>query len=153
MMDRKQLSELIETVLTGLGLYSQAAMVLLLGTAAQESRLGTYIKQVGNGPALGIFQMEPATEQDIWRNYLDYHPELAEKIKAVTGVRGPGGQLYFNLAYQVAMARVHYLRVSAPLPPADDLPALARYWKKYYNTALGAGTVEEFKRNYLAMVA
>ncbi len=148
MMDKRQLAELIDVVLRGLGLWSESARALLLGTAAQESRLGTYLRQLGKGPALGIFQMEPATERDIWTNYLAYHPALAGKITEVTGVSGPGWQLHFNLAYQIAMARVHYLRVPRPLPAADDLGGLAAYWKKYYNTALGKGTVDEFVRHY-----
>ena len=51
-------------------LVSQEAENLLMGTAAQESALGEYIRQLGNGPALGIFQMEPETFDDIVRNYL-----------------------------------------------------------------------------------
>ena len=59
-MDPKQLKELIERVLRKVNLYSDAAVDLLMLTAAQESACGKYIRQLGNGPALGIFQMEPA---------------------------------------------------------------------------------------------
>ena len=67
-----QLKKAIEEVLDYLNLNSLSAVNLLLGTAAQESRLGEYIEQV-NGPALGIFQMEPKTEIDIFRNFLTYN--------------------------------------------------------------------------------
>ena len=30
---------------------------------------------------MGIFQMEPATHADIWRNWLRYQPETAEKLR------------------------------------------------------------------------
>lgn len=59
MMDKRQLRNLIRRVLIGIGGYSEEAENLLMGTAAQESALGEYIRQLGNGPALGIFQMEP----------------------------------------------------------------------------------------------
>jgi hypothetical protein len=42
------------------------------------------------------------------------------------------------------MCRVHYYRVPAALPPAGDLAEQAAYWKRYYNTELGRGTVEHF---------
>jgi hypothetical protein len=50
----------------------QAAEELLLGTALQESGL-IYRRQLNNGPALGLFQMEPATHDDIWADFLTYH--------------------------------------------------------------------------------
>ena len=46
------------------------------------------------------------------------------------------------------MARIHYLRVPEALPAADDVVGLAAYWKRYYNTELGAGTVEKFVESY-----
>ncbi|MHB1227684.1 MAG: hypothetical protein ACYC0O_09190 [Desulfurivibrionaceae bacterium] len=148
MFDRNQFRELISDVLQAIGLHTPAAVNLLLGTAAQESRFGTYLRQMGKGPALGVFQMEPATERDIWDNFLRYHPELVMAITAATGATGPGPNLRWNLAYQIAMARVHYLRKKPPMPAADDLLGLANYWKQHYNTMLGKGTVEEFMANY-----
>ena len=46
---------------------SQDAVTLLTGTAAKESIVGKYVKQI-NGPALGIYQIEPNTHQDLWHN-------------------------------------------------------------------------------------
>ena len=148
MIDRNQIRALVEGVLRGLDLYSPAAVNLLLGTAAQESRLGTYLRQVGGGPALGIYQMEPATEHDLWGNYIRYRPDLASRISMVCGRSGPGPWLEWDLAYQTAMARVHYLRIPVPLPDPDDIPGLARYYKMHYNTPAGAATEAEFVANY-----
>jgi hypothetical protein len=79
--------------------------------------------------------MEPATEADIWRHYLRGRMHLADRIWVVSGVDGPNPyQLEANLLYQIAIARIHYLRVPKPLPDADDLPGLAAYWKRYWNT-------------------
>lgn len=148
MFDRSQFRDLVDEVVLALGLHSAAAVNLLLGTAAQESRFGTYLRQIGQGPALGVFQMEPATERDIWENFLRYKPGLAQKIKEATGASGPGQHLRWNLAYQIAMARVHYLRQPGTLPADNDIAGLAAYWKQHYNTPLGKGTVEEFAANY-----
>ena len=143
-MHREQLRELIQEVLEQVQLDSPEAVELLLGTAAVESQLGRYIKQI-NGPALGIFQMEPNTEDDIWKNYLEYKEELAEDVRTfVPEVRFKDADLKWNIAYQILMARIHYLRVPEALPGVDDIEGQAAYWKKYYNTHLGAGTVEKY---------
>ncbi|MDW2184562.1 hypothetical protein R7Z80_01690 [Vibrio sp. 1733] len=142
-MDAKQLTELVvRPTLKQLGLYSASAEQLVVGTIFVESR-AKYLKQIGNGPALGIVQMEPATHDDIWRNYLVYRAELKEKVSQLVK-EGTAQELITNLAYAVAMCRVHYLRVPKSLPSPGDIPALARYWKTYYNTHKGAGEVSDF---------
>ena len=45
--------------------------------------------------------------------------------------------LYSGLA-----ARLFLARIPAPIP--SDLPAQAQYWKTYYNTSAGKGTVQKF---------
>ncbi|MBI9110268.1 hypothetical protein [Maridesulfovibrio ferrireducens] len=149
-INKEQLSDLIKRVLTEAGLYSPSARELLLLTAAQESLGGTYLRQLGKGPALGIFQMEPATHDDIWSNFLAYREPLGERILEVAGMgNGPDEKaLEYNIAYAILMARVHYLRVKSRLPDGDDIKRLAEYWKDYFNTPLGAGTVEEAIHNY-----
>ena len=150
-MDKVTLKALITSVLNELGLHSDNAVNLLMGTAAQESHLGKYRKQIGGGPALGIFQMEPATFNDIVRNYLRYKPELAVKIERVARVcRFHAEDIETNDLLAICMARVHYLRVSEAIP--SDVEGMARYWKKYYNTPLGKGTEEEFISNYKKLV-
>jgi len=155
-INKSQFQYLIERVITEINMHSRAAVNLLLGTAAQESGFGTYLRQKGGGPALGVFQMEPATEKDIWCSYLVYREDLTETVWQVAGAAydvGPSiNALEANLSYQVAMARIHYRRVSEPLPLHDNVDALARYWKQYYNTPKGKGTVQEFIRNYFKYV-
>ena len=82
MLDPNQFTKhIIRPALEAIDLYSKAAEELLLGTAIQESRL-VYLKQIGGGPALGLFQMEPATELDLVKNYIWYRPELHAKMMA-----------------------------------------------------------------------
>jgi len=150
-MDKNQLRELIEETLKEINLYSEDAVNLLMGTAAQESHLGVYIRQLGCGVAQGIFQMEAATLEDIKQNYLSYRPELSEIIlKACNSMSITPDSLRWNLKLATCMARVHYLRVDEPLP--DDLQGYAEYWKKYYNSYLGKGSTSEFIHNYKTYV-
>lgn len=150
MIDIDQFRDLvIEPTLEHLGLYSVAATELVLGTALQESRL-TYIKQLGNGPAVGLFQMEPATHKDIWENFLRYRSDLTDKVRELAGqVATPAPEeMIWNMRYACAMCRVHYRRVREPLPTAGDRPSQAAYWKQHYNTPLGRGTQTEYIENW-----
>lgn len=136
----------IAPVLTHLGLYSQEAENLLVGTACAESLCGKYLHQQ-NGPALGLYQMEPATAKDIMDNFLKYKPDLCKKVKdlmipSITLEENLIGNLYFA----TAMCRVHYLRDKEPIPTTKE--GMANMWKRVYNTPLGKGTVEGFLRKW-----
>ena len=79
-LDTKQLrTRIVRPTLQVIGLWSPSAENLVMGTAMQESRC-TYLKQLGKGPAIGIFQMEPMTFQDIYDNFLSYQHELRAKV-------------------------------------------------------------------------
>ena len=149
-INKIQLADLIKRVLIEADLYSPEAEELLILTVAQESQGGTYLRQLGNGPALGIFQMEPATHDDIWENFLGYHESLGERILDVAGMfNGPDSkELEYNFRYAILMARMQYYRHREALPAVNDVKGCAEYWKKYYNTPLGAGTVAEAISNY-----
>lgn len=158
-IDPTQLRTLVvKPVLLSLGLpSSEVAENLIMGTAAHESHLGDYIEQVGGGPALGIFQMEPATLNDCYENYLDYRADLKAKVDGFLaaqpatqdGSPDKQQQLATNLAYATAMCRIRYYRAPAAMPSdPNDVNALGTYWKQYYNTPQGAGTVEQFVADY-----
>ena len=164
-MCSEQLRDLICRVLTDSVMYSVEAQELLLMTAAVESNLGHYIRQV-KGPALGIFQVEPKTELDIIRNYVDYRKPL----KIMLGKRMIHGfaddalypLLETDLVYQILMARIHYLRVPEALPKASWLyfgednkkphplwiEDMANYYKTFWNTKLGKATPEKAIKAY-----
>jgi hypothetical protein len=133
--------------------------LLLLGTALQESLL-RHVDQLPNrdgsrGPALGYFQMEPATHDDIWANYLAYRPALAAQVRAVAGIaagRPEAKLLRTHHVYAAVMARLLYRRVKGRLPQAAEVPALAAYWKAHYNTALGKGKAIEFEEKLAAVL-
>jgi len=128
--------------------YSENAEELLMLTAAQESHLGQFLHQV-NGPARGVYQIEPATEEDIWNNFLRYREGLESKVDNLrilnyTVVAEMEGNLY----YATAMARCMYLRHSELLPDKKDLRGMAEYYKKYFNTIKGAAKIEDVFDNY-----
>ena len=152
-MDIGTLRTLIQTTLKPLNLYSVDAEELLCATCAQESLLGKYRRQGNGGPALGIFQMEPEDFNDIWTNYLAYHPNLAMDIGKLATTQPPRPvELVTNDPFSIAMARVQYLRAPGTLPAATDLQGLWAYYKAHYNTPEGAATQDQFVRNYQTLV-
>lgn len=140
--------EIIAPTLKEIGLYSDTALNLVTGTGLVESgyRVTT---QYGGGPALGWFQMEPATHDDIWRNYLVYRKGLAQKILSLlpenlspaSSKFHPQASCLIYPAYAAAMCRVKYLRSPLPLPKNTAFN-LCQYWKQVYNTPLGKGQVD-----------
>lgn len=143
----KALRVQIEEALKAIGLYSEDAVNLLMGTAAQESKF-KYLHQIGGGPALGYFQMEPNTFVDICNNYLRFKSDkLLADIYKLCGIKYlTPVDLDTNLNLMIVFARLHYRRVKEPLP--NTVEGYAAYWKDHYNTHKGAGTVEEFIESY-----
>lgn len=135
----------INPVLEVLGKNSAAARVLLLGTALVESGCGRYIKQFPRGPALGIYQMEAETHDDIYENWLNHRPDylhLVLKFRSPSATFSAAHEMMGNLYYATAIARINYLRIRERLPDADDAEGMARYWKAYWNTEWGAGRAQ-----------
>ena len=138
-----ELIEIIHEALEPLKLYSDRVLPLLLGTCAVESSFGRWRVQLGGGPARGIYQMEPATFRWLRTKYGKRYPSVSEYSFADQQ----------NDDHQATvMARLRYLAVPEQLPPADDLHAQADYWKRHYNTYLGAGTVEKYLKAYRLFV-
>ncbi|WP_338030479.1 hypothetical protein [Gluconacetobacter aggeris] len=133
----------VAPVLDRLGLGGAAAVNLLTGTALVESRAARLV-QDGGGPALGMWQMEPATHDALW-GMLEgaEHADLQTRVARMACADIPRvRQLIGNLRYGCAMARVKYVFDPAPVPAAKDAVGLCTYWKRVYNSALGAGVVD-----------
>ncbi len=150
--------DVLRPVLADLGLASPAAERLLVGTAAHESLLGELRQNAAGGRpgvARGIYQIEPWVVDDFARSWLAYRPAWRDRLGAYLAP-APAAlevRLAGDLVYQTALARLLYYRVPAPLPAADDLVGLARYWKDHWNTAAGAGTVEKWLADWRRLVA
>jgi len=142
----------VAPTLDAIGLNSPAAVNLLLMTCAQESHFGQYLHQLGKGPAVGVYQMEPVTYRNHWENFLNRRP-LGSKVRMLAGYRYasreiPAEEMIGNLFFATAMCRIHYYRRPEALPAADDIAGLARYYKQWYNTPAGAANVDEVIDNY-----
>ena len=150
MLNQPQVKDLIERVLKKMDLHSPEASDLVYKTGKVESGY-KYLKQI-KGPARGLFRCESWVAVDICKNYLHYRKGLMRKVADATKVKlsyfvDPKEEdwdyiLETNIAAQIAMCRLHYRRIPKPLP--SSLEGQAKYWKKYYNSMAGRGTVEDF---------
>lgn len=147
-------SDIIEPVLHHLTEipFEIGAPQLLLGVALHESGGLKYRRQQGGGPALGFFQMERATHDDIWANFLRYKQSLAAQVRGLSLSDGtpPAESLVWNDNYAAAMCRVHFHRYKSVIPELGEISKQAALWKKVYNTIDGKGTVEKYMRDWRA---
>lgn len=136
--------------------YSTDAVELLMMIAAHESLMGKYLCQV-NGPALGVFQMEPFTHDDLYRTYISKNQEIDFAVSKFLPSqyslvnKGTHAELLAtDLRYATVLARVFFMRFKEPIP-ADDI-GKAEYAKKYWNTELGKATVNDYFKAYRSLV-
>lgn len=133
--------QIVTPALKSVGLCSASAINLVTGIGAVESGYRT-LHQV-NGPALGYWQMEPATHDDCWTNFLDYLPFLSGLVARIASPDKPSSALLTeNMRYAAAMCRIRLYRAPTRLPVATSATALCQYWKQNYNSVLGAGQVK-----------
>ncbi|MBP2301291.1 hypothetical protein [Azospirillum picis] len=141
------------------GIASDASVELLLGTIAQESGFRALDQITGPadrtiGPAYGLYQIEPATLDDLHDNFLRFRPTLAARLAGLAASwPSPAMQLATNLAYATAVARLLYYRSPVRLAAPGDVEGHARTWKQVFNTPKGKGRPEDFVANYQRLVA
>lgn len=145
-------------------LATPAAINLLVGTCAQETAGGAYIRQIGYpigslSGAYGIYQCELRSADMNLRSArqktMSKNARLASIFTHIVDFMGIpkrdtdlAAALMGDLYFATAMCRLHYMLVPVPIPEASDIRGLGEYWKKYYNTSLGRGTVDDFVENY-----
>ena len=142
----KEIKEIAEHALYRLDSYSDDALALVVRTGMAESGYRA-LKGYGEGnPAIGFWQVEPATLNDMVTNYIKYRPHYEKNLISL-GMNFNDDMIISvisNMAVQAGLCRLHYRRDKDPIPSWDDLEAQAKYWKRVYNTVEGRGTVEHF---------
>lgn len=138
----------VSRALEQLQLAEPVAVDLVLGTAAHESGGFVHLTQKP-GPALGLWQIEPATHRDLYENFLRFREPLLTRLTRLWATEPARDmQLASNLAYGAAICRLIYYRAPDPLPEPGNVERLAMYWKRFYNTAAGKGTPQQFIDDY-----
>jgi len=127
--------------------YSVDAVELLMMIAAHESKLGTYLRQTNNGPALGAWEMEVATHDDTWING-DSCEINASHFGYIWEGEQTASKLEYDLQYQILMARQRLFMKPEALPDSKDKHAMGHYCKKHWNTVHGKAAASDYMAAY-----
>lgn len=147
-LDARHLLEyVIRPTLRQIGLYSRSAERLVLGTAAVESDL-RFLRQHRDGPARGLWQMEPATYDSLWADLLALPRRSDLRLRVLSlgpwSDAPPADRMVTDLALGAAMCRIRYLWDPHMLPQPDEIRQMAETWCRAYNTFKGKGTIEGY---------
>ena len=150
-------TEIVQPTLLAITLWSSSAEELLIATAMHESAGLTYIRQLPRadgrqGPALGFFQIEPATAEDLVKRYIfQDKTELGKRLRIASQFEPWGNineRLLGDMRFGCIIARLKYWSAPPPLPRAGDVPAMAAYWARWYNTRNDPETIQQFIANH-----
>lgn len=147
--------EIIRPTLMQLHMHSDAAEELLMLTCATESHLANYLVQMNSRAAKGIYQMERLPFDEVFELVI---PRLNNKQKQtllnyhINKEEASHDRLIWDLKFATIMCRLQYWRFHERLPHADNITGLATYWKKYWNTLAGKGSVAGALMNYKRFV-
>ena len=121
------------------------AVLLLLETAQQETRLGSYLDRTIFGAGVGLCQFDKIAFDDVKQRT---PKRIADQLYKSFGVRLRQIQ-HRDLAYSPLLSfvfcRLFYRLIPDAIPTTLELRA--KYWKRFYNTEKGKGSVEEYIRN------
>ena len=140
---------LLRPILQSVGAWSAEAEELMMWTAAAETGW-LALRQFGDGPARGYFQMEGWVFKDLIDDRLQNNiSKLANLKKHMDPSLSYEKNLEFNFAVQILSARYFYGEVPEALPAVDDKMGQWHYYKKHWNTAGGDTTLDEFNERWL----
>lgn len=133
-----------------LGIYTLPHLQIGFGTCGQESGFQN-IRQIGGGPALGPFQMEPSTHNSLIANFVRYRPHIEDALTKLLGNVQPSIDLLMtNMVYAAMMMFIKYLDCPGEIP--DALDGQAEYYVRWYNAG-GKATTAEYIANYQSFSA
>lgn len=141
---KSQAYEMVADVVSILG-GGKNAENLLIETLQQETHIGEFKDTTPNGAGRGIAQFDKKGFYDCVQR------AKTEEINKI--IRSLGMDIWslshddlnFSPLASIVLCRLKYKRIPEPIPTTVN--GRASYWKKYYNSWRGKGTVEEYLEN------
>ena len=116
------------------------AYLMVLETACAETQLGTF-PDLTNKSGFGICQFDEIGFKHVKERSMKYQDEIYNKwginIDLITLI-----ELRYNPFISVLFCRLFYKSIPDPIP--SDRKGRAHYWKKWYNTFKGKGTIKHY---------
>lgn len=119
---------------------------LMIGTIAQETRLGTYKDLTPYKHGAGLCQIDPGIPFDDIKQRAGKWRKIVKKEFGIDLNEVTHRELELSPLLSIVMARVKYKLISTAIP--ETLKGQASYYKKWYNSMEGKATEEEYIRNY-----
>jgi hypothetical protein len=118
------------------------AVMLMLETAAAETQYGTMVDPTARGAGRGLFQCDDLPFYDTVRRT---PPVILARIRVAFGIdltKVEPKDLDYSPLLSAIICRLFYLLRPGSIPATIE--ERAAYWKKFYNTRLGRGTIEHY---------
>ncbi|MDX1808313.1 MAG: hypothetical protein R3331_02110 [Sulfurospirillaceae bacterium] len=140
LISKKHLDEIIVNVVNTLG-GGQNAIDLLSETAMSETHYGdTPDLHLHSG--YGIFQFDKPGFDDVVARTPQSTKDLIKKVYDIDIDQVSILALQWSPLLSTIFARLFYMLRPGAIP--DTIQGRAQYWKQYYNTFAGAGTVQHY---------
>jgi len=120
---------------------NRTADIMLIETARAETNLGLTKDRSIISQGVGLTQIDKIAFDDIKTRSMKHNEKIKENLKTDLSV-----VTYEMLAYSPFLAflftRLKYKLIPEEIP--TTIEERAKYWKKYYNTSAGAGTIYHY---------
>lgn len=127
--------------LLGWGLHSDHCVELMLMIIAHESLGGKFRRQMNDGPARSIYQVEKIAHDDVWDRSRSIH---ANALKV--GIKRDWSKMETDDRYATFVARHIIMLDPRPLPKTPE--EMAKWCKERWNKG-GKATPEKYLNDYL----
>lgn len=118
------------------------AYKLIAETIACETLMGTYRNSVQYNYGLGLSQFDKSGFLHVKNNTKKIHKEKILNLWNIDIDKVEYRELAYSPLLSVIFCRLYYLLIPSKIP--ETLELRAQYWKRYYNSLLGKGTVQGY---------
>lgn len=146
-IDKENITKIISKVCSVLGNgNNNNAHKLILGTISQETHMGTYKDSSPWKGGRGLCQFDKIAFEDVKARCRKKDRELIEMHFGINIKKINFDMLEYNPLISIIFCRLKYKMIPKEIP--TSLIDQAKYWKKYYNTNLGKGEIQNYINNY-----
>lgn len=125
---------------------NNTADILILGTIAQETHLGSYKDPTPTSAGQSIAQFDEMPFYDVRDRTSEKTRQLCIDAWGIDIKQLRWEDIWYNPFLAVLFVRLKYRLIPDAIP--EDNQGMAEYYKKWYNSYEGKATPEEYLENY-----